>query len=266
MKRKMKNKFTNGAIEAGQVDSLTRIELTGCCSLQEKDEIFKDVACEDTCFSQVFGFEHRFLYVIEAIHDNEIVASEKGLGYIEQEDDKIFLIRETPLSFAEDGDVNNYKDGDSPLVFPYHEYVRVFSYVPKNVHEMLATPYSVLASISPHAPSPVILEENTLLGRKDDIVQAIDKEELVEIMELNDVVKESIEKTQKQLTLKTRRLDLSRKNSFLSSPYILLKPDAYDNSNTPPSLIGTLFYNTELGKLQLFDGNRWRTIKFEDED
>ena len=83
-------------------------------------------------------------------------------------------------------------------------------------------------------------------------------------MDFDEAACDSLQKSQKQLTLKTRRLDLSRKNAFISTPYIRLMPDNYTSSTRPPAQQGTIIYNTETHTLEFYDGESWKTLTYSD--
>ena len=62
----MKNKFTNGAVEAGQVESLKRIELTGVVAaslaetaLNEINQLKSLMDAENNLLSAYFGLLHQ---------------------------------------------------------------------------------------------------------------------------------------------------------------------------------------------------------------
>ena len=120
--------------------------------------------------------------------------------------------------------------------------------------------------MEPQRLTPVQLEEDTLLGRKDDIIQSIDREELIEMYGLENLAIDSLTKTQKQLPLKARRVDLTRKDSVISAPVLRATPDNYDEDTKPPAQQGMIIYNTEKRCLQFYNGEKWVTLKECEED
>ena len=262
----MHNKFKHGAFEGATVHSRFAVKLGGFELLEENDDIDLPDASQDTLISKVIGYEHRFLYLIQEVLDKIVTRYERGIGYITDVDDYTLLQRDTPLSFGSLDDDNLYRVGQRPIMFDHNSYLRVFSVIRANLSEALSTPHSVLASLDSKCctPSPVALEENTVLGRTDDMVQPIGKDELRDIIDFDEATCDSLQKSQKQLTLKTRRLDLSRKNAFVSTPYIRLMPDHYTSSTRPPAQQGTIIYNTEMHTLEFYDGESWKTLTYSD--
>jgi hypothetical protein len=262
----MQNKFKQGAFEGALPVDRQTVRLGGYKVLEDNNDYNIDDASEDSLIKNVIGYDHRFLYLLQEVSGGFVIKYERGIGFIYDSDGETFLQRDLPLSFGTPDDDNLYRIGQKPVKFSPDSYLRVYSTLPLSLSEALAPPYSVLASIESRCPSPVTLEENTLLGRKDDIVQSIDKQELREIIDFDEALIDSLQKAQKQLTLKTRRLDLSRKNSFVSAPYIRLMPDHYTSDEKPPAQQGTIIYNTETHSLEFYDGTSWKTLSFSEEE
>jgi hypothetical protein len=262
----MHNKFKHGAFEGATVYNRFAVKLGGFELLEENDDINLPDASQDTLISKVVGYEYRFLYLIQEVLEKTVTRYERGIGYIVDVDDHTFLQRDTPLEFGSLDDSNLYRVGQRPIRFDSNSYLRVYSVAPANLSEALSTPHSVLASLNSPSPSafPVALEENTVLGRVNDEVQPIGKDELKDIIEFDDSALSALESTQKQMTLKVRRLDLSRKNAFVSAPYIRLMPDCYTSSQRPPSQQGAIIYNTETHSLEFYDGESWKTLTHSD--
>tara|TARA_B100001758_G_C18117708_1_gene457043 strand:- start:179 stop:691 length:513 start_codon:yes stop_codon:yes gene_type:complete len=139
---------------------------------------------------------------------------------------------------------------------------RITSIQPNTTLEFYAAPNTILASSDSYTISPVEIEENALLGRKDDIIQSIDKEEFKEMMK--DAIIESFTESQKQHDVKTRRINLTRKNAVISTPVVRLAPDNYNDTEKPPAQQGMVIYNTDKKCLEFFNGDKWIRIAEED--
>ena len=260
----MHNKFKHGSFEGATVYNRFAVKLGGAELLKEHNDEYLEYSSEETLISNVIGYDYRFLYLIEEISEGSVTRYERGIGYISTVDDNTLLQRDTPLAHGDTDDDNLYSIGQKPISFSTRSYLRVFSVTPLNLSEALATPFSVITSVDSGKPFPVTLEENTVLGRVHDEVQPMGKDELKDIIEFDDSALSALESTQKQMTLKVRRLDLSRKNAFVSTPYIRLMPDCYTSSQRPPSQQGAIIYNTETHSLEFYDGESWKTLTHSD--
>jgi len=158
-------------------------------------------------------------------------------------------------------------------------YLFAFCYVPTTINEALAVDNAVVCSIEAFTPSPVVLDEGTLLGRLNDTIQPIDVGELKQILngdqdtylklnkkEMDHVfkdVKSTITKTitsiRKTLTLRTRKVDLVEEGSTLASSILQLKPGDRPNSPKP----GVVIFNKQAKSLEYYDGSDWKTLKTE---
>ena len=226
-----------------------------------------DAACNEiTCLENVIGFECRFYYQIEEYLNRDLITWEKGIGYLEKENSLVTLVRETPVRYFNGGDPGYYRPEAKGIRFKRDSLLKIQSVSPQELREATAAPYSIVATMEPQRLTPVHMEEDTLLGRKDDIIQSIDREELIEMYDLENLSIDSLTKTQKQLPFKARRIDLTRKDSVVSAPVLRAAPDNYDEDTKPPAQQGMIIYNTEKRCLQFYNGEKWVTLKECEED
>ena len=269
----MKNpqsRYYIGATELGETISYqnTSIKLLGVNPLAECD----DVVCrqvhdgditEESCFCHKIGDGARFFYLVEHFFNSRLLGEwESGIGQFRIVDGEHIVDREIPLYKGEGNGIETRRvpQGGKPTVFHNRDgHIKVSSIAPATFMDLLAAPYSVIVSVDPYNPSPVELEENTLLGRKDDIIQSIDMGELKEMDGFSDAVNEIVSENQKQIKMKARRLDLTRKNSVMSAPVLRATP-VYDNTEKPPAQQGMIIYNKDTRKLEFFDGMDWNEI------
>ena len=223
---------------------------------------------EETCLETVIGMDTRFYYQIQEYNQGVLSSWERGVGYLEKENELLCLIRETPVKYWAGGDTEPgyYRPQAKGRKYKRDSILVIQSVSPKEFREATAAPYSVVATMEPQRLTPVQLEEDTLLGRKDDIIQSIDREELVEMYDLENLAIDSLTKTQKQLPFKARRVDLTRKDSVISAPVLRATPDNYNEDTKPPAQQGMIIYNTEKRCLQFYNGEKWVTLKECEED
>tara|TARA_R110002051_G_scaffold4447_2_gene23663 strand:+ start:732 stop:1565 length:834 start_codon:yes stop_codon:yes gene_type:complete len=270
---KSRNDFTTGSLEsAGSSYDRQRLVLLGKSNFAHCPPQYRDGATEgrfdELLLRDAYKIGIRFFYNLQQFRrdspriENSVYFAEQGVGYIEKEDGKLFFVREHAcysgldaysLTYNSLGELPDSISGDDPLV--------ISSITPKNYLHALATPHSVIASIDSFVPTPVELEENSLLGRKDNRVQSIDKDELREIL-TDEAIIDSVKKTQSQLALSSRRVNLTRKNSVLSAPIIRAYPP-YKGTNRPKAQKGAIIYNETTDCLEYFTGTQWRVIKWE---
>ena len=272
----IKYKYQPGGVEAGEAlpaPNDNKVRLTGHAPLMALGDLcikrsWEDKASEteEILLSRRIGVGYRFFYIIQEVDaEGWLGAWEKGVGYLEKEGEDTFLVRELGMSFGDTIDEDYpYTEHRKPIKWKRHSHIlRITSIPPDSYKEALSAPHSVLASIDPGIPSPVHLEENTLLGRKDDIIQSIDKEEFKEILNFKDEVVDSVTKSTKQLELKARRVELKRKDSAVSAPVLRVAPDNYSDDKKPPAQQGSIIYNMDTKSLQFYDGTEWRTLVWE---
>ena len=145
----------------------------------------KDVPCpyqryidalSDRCILDNFQSDELFFYELieykEAMRqpDNELEI-ERGIGHIQIVDDTPHLNRVTPLSSI-DGPITRHKD------FSVNKKLFLQTYIPEDYRELFSKPNTLLATEVAGCPSPVELQDHTLLGRLNGTIQSIDQQEL----------------------------------------------------------------------------------------
>jgi len=266
-----KNKFQTGAVELCTVGKGTDMVLKGTKALIEvNDSLAAFLSREDTdrTFKNIIGVGNRCHYVIESFNQGEMTLFERGIGTVAStRGGKVSLEREICIGFGDSPKYQNPSPGNTPREFePPFTHIRAMTVTPHTYVEALASPNSVIASIGPFNPTPVEIDDNSLLGRKDNMVQSIDMDELREMMgDLDHDAVEAIVKTQKQLKLKARRIDLERKDAAVSASVLRALP-SYDNDTKPPAQKGSIIYNTTINRLEVFNGTEWKTVAWLEEE
>ena len=163
-----------------------------CCATAVDDGItlseiaaLKDVPCpiqhiasalSDNCLLANFQPDELFFYELieykERLRqpDNELEI-ERGIGFIQIVDDVPHLNRVTPLSSI-DGPITKH------VQFTADKKLFLQTYIPKDYIELFSSPNTILATEVAGCPSPVELQDHTLLGRLNGTIQSIDQQEL----------------------------------------------------------------------------------------
>ena len=214
----------------------------------------------------VIGDGYRCFYLIEELDGDRVLNFETGIGLFEINGDQHLLHRQISMTegVGITKQVRRTLPEQPPQKFDPEDgaVFRITSIQPNTTLEFYAAPNTILASSDSYTISPVEIEENALLGRKDDIIQSIDKEEFKEMMK--DAIIESFTESQKQHDIKTRRINLTRKNAVISTPVVRLAPDNYNDMEKPPAQQGMIIYNTDKKCLEFFNGDKWIRIAEED--
>tara|TARA_Y100000401_G_scaffold59116_1_gene46870 strand:+ start:534 stop:1331 length:798 start_codon:yes stop_codon:yes gene_type:complete len=264
---KNKNKYHKGAQECGRArsarDTTMILEGFGCLPELSKTRRWER---EGTRFVDVIGDGYRCFYLIEELDGDRVLNFETGVGLFEINGDQHLLHRQISMTegVGITKQVRRTLPEQPPQKFDPEDgaVFRITSIQPNTTLEFYAAPNTILASSDSYTISPVEIEENALLGRKDDIIQSIDKEEFKEMMK--DAIIESFTESQKQHDVKTRRINLTRKNAVISTPVVRLAPDNYNDTEKPPAQQGMIIYNTDKKCLEFFNGDKWIRIAEED--
>jgi hypothetical protein len=267
MQMKNKNKYHKGAQECGRArsarDTTMILEGFGCLPELSKTRRWER---EGTRFVDVIGDGYRCFYLIEELDGDRVLNFETGVGLFEINGDQHLLHRQISMTegVGITKQVRRTLPEQPPQKFDPEDgaVFRITSIQPNTTLEFYAAPNTILASSDSYTISPVEIEENALLGRKDDIIQSIDKEEFKEMMK--DAIIESFTESQKQHDIKTRRINLTRKNAVISTPVVRLAPDNYNDTEKPPAQQGMVIYNTDKKCLEFFNGDKWIRIAEED--
>lgn len=125
-----------------------------------------------------------FFYQIKQTKDERHFSySESGIGEFYKKRNKIFFRREYVFWVERDGTSFKPTRGNVPNLenIEDHKFI-LLKYLPKDYKNILASKNSVICSTEPFTPTPVELQDNTLLGKLDNIIQSIDQNELWSIL------------------------------------------------------------------------------------
>lgn len=193
---KQNARFVNNAIGFGRIED-GRLEVLSYSNLKDYDdaivraveggimdapqELF-EVAERDA----LFFYTATQFKVDEGRHINKKVAIEDGLGKICKRYGRFFLERDTVHSLHEPSYDGNYHrtrhHGGTPYDFKNEDYIVIYAHPPTSYVDALFLPHSVLCSIEEQTPTPVELQENSVLGRVDGRIQALGREEILGLL------------------------------------------------------------------------------------
>jgi hypothetical protein len=155
-----------------------KMEISGISDLKNVPCRIQHVAEHITDNCILGNFQEGELFFYELIEykdvkrqpDNELEI-ERGIGCLKLEDGKYYLDRNTPLSSI---------DGPITKCVQFTDGKKLFlqTYIPKDYVELFSSPNTILATEVPRCPSPVELQDHTLLGRLNGTIQSIDQQEL----------------------------------------------------------------------------------------
>ena len=170
-----------------------------CCATHVDKEIqllelaaLKEVPCpyqhitaalSDRCILSNFQQGELFFYEITEYKDgprqpdNQYLI-ERGIGAIKKRGKSFYLTRFTPLSSI-DGPISRN------IQFTPNKKLFIQTYIPEDYRELFSTPNTVLATEVAGCPSPVELQDYTVLGRLNGTIQSIDQQELWSILLAN---------------------------------------------------------------------------------
>ena len=106
---------------------------------------------------------------------------ETGLGEFIQDGKNIIFKRHTLFSYTVDGIKRRCGNKKPTSLESEYKYV-FYESAPENYKDLLSSEDSVICSTDPYKPTPVRLQDKTLLGKLEDRLQSIDKYELWSIL------------------------------------------------------------------------------------
>jgi len=197
-----------------------------------------------------------FFYMISSYDDGNAVQSEYGIGKIYSYGGGRTAFKRENAFRTTDSRGTFYNNNGRPIELNLQaDYFVVKTYIPDNYIETLVTPNSVLCSVERFDPTPVELEDNSVLGRLNDKIQSIDGAELRTIL-TDDRIVDAVKKSKKPLILATNRIELKGKNSRVTCNNLQLQPGPRPSHPT----IGFLHYNDGLDCLEVFTSQGWSRV------
>ena len=261
-----KSSYKSGALELGKPSDRSEfIELLGSEELITHWPATPHYITSEThSLLSVVGLDYKCYYSVVAVYDDsEFTEGEHGVGRVVERSGKFYLERLVPVCYINDDGDHTQVQGGAAYNFQSCSFLVVSTSQPEHYIDAFSSPHSVLASIDPFSPTPIEIEPESLLGRKDGLIQSVDMAELKEM--ITNSVMEIVLESRKQFRLKARHINLDRKNAALSAPVLRALP-VYDDKEKPPLQKGVIIYNNDSDCLQYYDGTTWRTLKWMEED
>ena len=233
------------------------------------------------------GLNQRFFYKVQHYefrnNKKSLISGERGVGEIYKKRKDFFLRRHFAIGVFDS--VSSYRpDNGTPLEFSAaDDYFVLESYRPVDYHEALASPYSVLCSIEQNSPSPVELQEGTLLGRLDDRIQSIDAQELRQILNGDDdtylkltdkelehvfkgikkIIFDTLKENKTAIVTKSQKIDLLTQHSSVAAPVLQVKPEYTDKDRPPKPKAGMIIFNKNKKAFEGYDGKFWKRLAWD---
>lgn len=212
---------------------------------------------------EAFLPEQNFFYKIECFDSlnpgRKLIYGERGVGEVSKKYRKFYLKREYTTHLEDE--YGERKSSGCKVNFPKDSFIICTSYIPKHFLDLLIYPNSVIVSIDPGQPTPVELEEQTLLGRLDGRIQSIDSIELRTILGDKNII-DAVESTNKPFSLQSKVVDLVETDSRITAGILNARP----RSNKPARpQRGSIVYNDQINRFEGYDGTAWRPLKWGDE-
>lgn len=250
------------AIELAKFNNCCDLELLGTTSLAQYNTslalaLKNNELSDDHTFKNVFGLDVRFFYSIELIENKQIVRYEHGIGSIYEVDNIIYFKREMPiLSGSDSSSLEPCLNGGCNLTCNDKQYIVVYSTLPYTYVEALAESNSVLTSSSPFVPTPVQLNENSVLARLDGEILSLS----LTSEEFKKILIEAISKYSNQVSLTASKFSMKKKNAPISSNVFQFVP-----TSNPQTKQGIMFYDQNDDCLKYFDGTKWRRLVWQED-
>jgi len=127
----------------------------------------------------------KFFYKIQATKNNSDYSYEEaGVGFVKKNRKKKFLVRETVFYYYNpvDGFLSARSGRVKGITLADGEHLLVTTDIPEDYKRLFSIKNSVMCCTDIYTPTPVELQNKTLLGKLGDIIQSIDKYELWSIL------------------------------------------------------------------------------------
>lgn len=180
--------------------------------------------------------------------------------------DTYWLKREIPFRFFE---------YPSSVTLPTNNHLYSFSsghlalstYVPSEYMELCASPDSVLCTTEAFNPKPIEIEPSSVLGRGTGDLESLNSTKLKAFLSISDPVTD-IEANVNDFTLKSSTFQLAATGNGIGTGVFISDSMYLRPRDTQPVLKaqGFLFYNHDTNTFQGFDGTKWRSLKWEDDE
>lgn len=245
------------ALEKAKVlSNLLDLELLGTEALATINNQYKrlleekEISSSQNSFISIFGLDTKFFYSVTLVCESHGF-TEFGIAYIEQQGEKFILKRFRPFYMIENGATVVVRK-IRPIICDMESYILASSYTPTTFIEVLTESNSIITSESPHLPTSVVVDKNSVLGRHDGNLQSIPIDSLTN----EETARNSITKYKNNLSLNSSKVDVKR----------LTTNDLQLNARkSAPERKGVVFYDESDDCLKYYDGKAWRTLAWSED-
>jgi len=211
----------------------------------------------DNSVSNVFGLgeNNKFFYILMSFRDNQIVRYEAGTGYGYEKDGKHYFNRYLPMYEGKNPQHQQLVKKNKEKYICLDDAVNVLvSSFPPDYSLMFYDKNCVLSSFDKSVPHAIQVLENSFLARVDvNDISNVSFDSKV----FSDIIAEALTKYTKQLSLKASKLSVGK----LSAKHFQLEPSSDLNVKK-----GTFIYDETTDTVKFYNGEKWRTLKWVDEE
>ena len=231
------------------------VKLLGFQALVESNVSTRRSGIRPNSFVDTIGYNNEFYYKLEQMSRNGTFGFEVGLGIIVDIDGSPHLQRMMPLIHQYSQSVYSYNH-DLMMFDPVpDEFFAVKSFTSSDWRHYFLQDNCLLSSHNIDQPYSFRIDKDSLVGRDGlDNLDSLPMNQLYKNSHFSYSVKKCITDHARQLVLRTSQVDVKK----VKTSQVLFKP-----SLKALEQIGTVYYNKDLGKLQVYDGDNWRTISYE---
>lgn len=219
-------------------------------------QYYKDITNQNSV-ENVFGLgpENIFFYSLLCFRDNAVVRHESGAGYAYKVDDKTYFNRSIPIYYGKDIGDKRLVRTDNTRFECYHDCTSVLiSSVPQDYALPFYDKNCILVSKDKFIPVAMKLIDNSFLARiNDSDVSSVS----FDSKEFGNIVGDALAKYGKQLSLKASKLSVNK----LSVKQFQIEPST-DTSVKK----GTFIYDETTDTVKFYNGEKWRTLQWVDEE
>ena len=211
----------------------------------------KEISSAQNSFLSLFGLDTKFFYSVTLVCESHGF-TERGLGYIYENEGRFFLKRFRPFYIIENESASPVYI-PRPFVCSHSDHIIASSYTPTTFIEVLTEPHSIITSETAHLPTSIAVSENSVVGRTTGPLQSIPIENLVN----EETARKSVTEYNKNLSLKSPKIDVKR----------LTANDVQLNvRKKAPERKGVLYYDESDDCLKYYDGTSWRLLVWQKDD
>ena len=236
------------------------IELLHVDEFPKTGSHFSGYIPEEASLRNSFDKDTHFFYTIEKFdstdtNSRKITHAERGLAHIEKNRKKFTLKRDVCIESVQRDD--DLPTENSFITFEEGTYLVIGSYIPKNYIDLLIEEHSVICSIEASSPSPVQINQSSVLGRLDGDIQSLGRKELGLIL-TPDYTVSSLKASSSPLLLSSEYIEVLSDKSALSCAHFIARPSDSRPKNREQ---GSLIFNKNKKCLEYFNGSKWIEVK-----